>query len=121
MQTIRRNSDIRVEVSSRVKREEIGPLLEQTLRYRKRKCGESRGDYFEYSRDKILCDLALMQRAEEMSRLVALYLRLGEELVAASHRFRALVRSTSATTSRASSTSSSSEPRSASCRVDWET
>lgn len=83
LHTFRINADISVEISNRVRSEEVAPLIERYLQYRKRKCGESRGDYFEYSRDKILCDLALMKRAEEMSRLVALYLRLGEELVAA--------------------------------------
>lgn len=83
LHTSRINADISVEVSDRVKSEEIEPLLESYLQYRKRKCGESRTDYFEYSRDKILCDLALMQRAEEMAKLVALYFRLGEEPVAA--------------------------------------
>ena len=85
LHTIRKNADILVETDNRVRGDEIAPLLERYLRYRKRKCGESRAEYFKYSRDKILCDLALMQRAEEMSRLVALYFRWGEELVAANY------------------------------------
>lgn len=87
-QTIRRNADLRVETSARMKSEEMAPLLEVYLRNRMRKCGETGPGYAEYSRDKILCDLALMQRAEEMSRLVALYFRMGDELVAANFSVR---------------------------------
>jgi hypothetical protein len=88
LQTFRRNADLRIEVDSRVEAGEIAPLLEKYLRYRMRRCGDSRPGYYEYSRDKILCDLALMERAEEMSRLVALYLRLDDELVAANFSVR---------------------------------
>ncbi len=83
LHTYRMNADVCIETDTRVRSVELAPLLERYLEYRKKVSRDSGAAHFEYSRDKVLCDLALMQRAEEMSRLVALYFRLNGEFVAA--------------------------------------
>jgi CelD/BcsL family acetyltransferase involved in cellulose biosynthesis len=77
-----RNRDLAVELDHRVRREQIGELLEAYLGYwRERFPGEEQRQA--YSRDKVRTDLALMERAAEMGRLLALYFRLEGRLVAA--------------------------------------
>jgi hypothetical protein len=76
------NADLSVEVDGRVRHEEIGALTARYLEYWTAKCG---GDpaRVAYSTDKVRTDLALMDRASQMRKLVALYLRLDGALVAA--------------------------------------
>jgi hypothetical protein len=77
-----RNRDLAVEPDRRVRQDLLEELLEGYLGYwRDRFSGvKERQDY---SRDKVRTDLALMQRAAELGRLLALYLRLDGRLMAA--------------------------------------
>ncbi len=77
-----RNLDLEVEADRRVRPELLGELLEGYLgRWRERFSGAKERQ--DYSRDKVRTDLALMQRAEQMGRLLALRLRLQGRLLAA--------------------------------------
>jgi hypothetical protein len=77
-----RNRDLAVEPDRRVRREQIGELLEAYLEHwRERFPGQAERQA--YSRDKVATDLALLERAAEMGRLLALYFRLDGRLVAA--------------------------------------
>jgi len=80
---LRENADIEVRVDNRVHWEEIQGVLKSQLDYWLKKNGTKlAGDKF-YSQDKIDTDLKLMQRAQEMGKLVALYFYLEGELVTA--------------------------------------
>jgi len=85
---LRRNEDIRHEVDDRIRWPEIRGILDIHLQYWQERCGGPDTAYYAYSRDKIHCDLALLGRAEEMGRLVALYFFLDETLVAANFSVR---------------------------------
>jgi hypothetical protein len=77
-----RNRDLAVETDHRVRWEELGELVDSYLGYwRARFPGQE--ERHAYSRDKVLTDLRLMERAAEMGRLLALYLCLDGRLVAA--------------------------------------
>ncbi len=76
------NADLRVDEDARVRREEIGPLVEKYLRYWKAKV-DGAPERVAYSRDKVATDLALMERAAALGKLVALYFYLDGALVAA--------------------------------------
>lgn len=77
-----RNLDLTVEADRQVRGGLLEELLEAYLGYwRARFPGQQERQ--EYSRDKVRTDLALMRRAEEMGRLLALRLSLGGRLVAA--------------------------------------
>ena len=77
------NSDVKVISDDRLHEDKIRPLLECYLNYWRQKNGSASEDYNRYSRDKILIDLLLMRRAEELGKLIAMYFYLDEELVAA--------------------------------------
>jgi len=77
-----RNRDLVVEPDHRVRRELLGELLESYLGYWRERFSEAK-ERQDYSRDKVRTDLALMDRAAEMGRLLALYIRLEGRLVAA--------------------------------------
>jgi CelD/BcsL family acetyltransferase involved in cellulose biosynthesis len=77
-----RNLDLTVEADRQVRRERLEELLEDYLGYWRDRFPEEQ-ERQEYSRDKVSTDLALMRRAEEMGRLLALRLSLGGRLVAA--------------------------------------
>jgi hypothetical protein len=80
---LNQNVDIEVRVDHRLHPEEIQGILSSQLDYWLKKNGDKfEGDKF-YSRDKINTDLKLMQLAQEMGKLVALYFYLDGELVAA--------------------------------------
>ena len=81
--TLQINSDIKVEIDSRVHWEKIKDLLKIQLNYWLTKNGTKDRSYFQYSRDKIYCTLMLMDRAHEMGKLIALYFYLDKKLVAA--------------------------------------
>jgi hypothetical protein len=77
-----RNRDLTVEADRRVHGERIEALREGYLgHWRERFPGQAERQA--YSRDKVATDLALMDRAEQMGRLLALYLSLDGRLVAA--------------------------------------
>jgi len=80
---LRDNSDIRIEVDNRVRVDEIQGILHSQLAYWLKKKGYEREEDYTYSRDKIGTDLALMQRAAEMGKLIALYFYLDAQLLAA--------------------------------------
>jgi hypothetical protein len=84
----RRNLDLRVEPDDRVRTQEIQGLLDLHLQYWATRCGGAETDYFAYSKQKILCDLALLGRAEEMGKLVALYMYQNDTLVAVNFSVR---------------------------------
>ena len=65
-----------------MRRDEIAPLLEKYLDYWRTKV-DGAPARVAYSRDKVATDLALMERAAALGKLVALYLSLGDRLVAA--------------------------------------
>ncbi len=81
--TWRINADVDVCVDNRLYEFKIAPLLESYLDYWQQKNGAVSEEYVRYSRDKILTDLLLMRRAEELEKLIALYFYLDGELVAA--------------------------------------
>jgi hypothetical protein len=76
------NADLRVEEDSRVRRDEIAPLLARYLDYWKARA-DGAPARVAYSRDKVATDLALMERAAELGKLVALYFSLDGAPVAA--------------------------------------
>jgi CelD/BcsL family acetyltransferase involved in cellulose biosynthesis len=77
-----RNRDLMVQADGVVRREQLENLLAGYLGYwRDRFAGQEERQA--YSRDKVATDLALMERAGQMGRLLALYLRLDGRLVAA--------------------------------------
>lgn len=86
--TLRRNEDVRSEFSTEVLRDAIAPLLEDQLGRWAERCGGQETEYFTYTRQKILCDLRLMERAAQMGRLLAQYLSVGGDLVAANFAVR---------------------------------
>ncbi len=65
-----------------MRREEIGPLVRKYLDYWKMKV-DGAPERVAYSRDKVATDLALMERAAALGKLVALYFDLDGALVAA--------------------------------------
>jgi hypothetical protein len=77
-----RNRDLTVETDRRVRRELLGELLEGYLGYWRDRFPDVK-ERQDYSCDKVRTDLALMERAAEMGRLLSLYLRLDGRLVAA--------------------------------------
>lgn len=81
--TWRINADVNVIADNRLHAGKIRSLLVCYLEYWRQKNGSASEEYSLYSRDKILTDLLLMRRAEELGKLIALYFYLGEELVAA--------------------------------------
>lgn len=76
------NSDIKVRVDNRINRSEISGVLKSQLEYWQKKSREHGGDET-YSRDKIHTDLKIMERAQSMGKLIAIYLYLDGEMVAA--------------------------------------
>jgi hypothetical protein len=77
-----RNRDLDVQADRQVRRGLFEELLEAYLGYwRDRLAGAKERQ--DYSREKVGTDLALMERAAEMGRLLALYVRLNGRLVAA--------------------------------------
>ncbi len=85
---LRINEDVEAEHDDRVHWDELGELIELRLLYWKGKRGGCDAGYARYCADKTLGDLALMDRAAAMGKLVALYLRLGGRLVAANFSVR---------------------------------
>jgi len=81
--TWRINADVEVNVDNRLHDDKIASLLECYLDYWRQKNGTLPEEYVRYSKDKVLTDLLLMKRAEELGKLIALYFYLGGELVAA--------------------------------------
>lgn len=77
------NSDVNVIADNRIQEGKIKALLERYLDYWRGRNGSVSEEYVRYSRDKILTDLVLMKRAEELDKLIALYFYLEDELVAA--------------------------------------
>jgi len=82
------NSDVKVFADDRLREDKIRPLLECYLDYWRQKNGSASEEYRRYSRDKILTDLLLMRRAEELGKLIALYFYLEDDLVAANFSVR---------------------------------
>jgi hypothetical protein len=76
------NRDLCVEEDRVVRTEEIRTLRERYLGCWSARAGGSR-ERVVYSQDKVATDLALMGRAQELGKLLALYMRLDGELVAA--------------------------------------
>jgi hypothetical protein len=76
------NEDVRVERDVRVRREDMTELEAGYLASWARRAS-GKDDRLRYSRDKIATDLALMERASRMGKLVALYFFLDGNLVAA--------------------------------------
>jgi CelD/BcsL family acetyltransferase involved in cellulose biosynthesis len=77
-----RNGDLSVEAGGTVRRELLEELLARYLgHWRDRFPGQEERQA--YSRDKVATDLALMERAAQMGRLLALHFRLDGRLVAA--------------------------------------
>lgn len=86
--TLRANADLRVDNDIRVRSDELADLWRVHLdRWGNKRDGLDPA-YSAYCRDKSQADLALMGRAAEMGRLLALYLYLGDELVAANFSVR---------------------------------
>jgi hypothetical protein len=82
------NVDVEVSVTDRLHTDKIDSLLQYYLdHWRQKNTGLSK-EYIQYSRDKILTDLLLMHRAEELGKLIAQYFYLGGELVAANFSIR---------------------------------
>jgi hypothetical protein len=86
--TLSLNADLRTESDTRVRREEIKAVLKHQLDYWIQKSSIVSSAYGEYSRKKVLTDLILMERAEEMGKLIAHYYYDGETLVAANFSVR---------------------------------
>jgi hypothetical protein len=85
---LRINADVEAELDDRVRRDELAELIELRLLFWKGKRGGNDEGYFRYCADKTMGDLALMDRAAAMGKLVALYLRLDGRLVAANFSVR---------------------------------
>lgn len=81
------NQDIEVRVNQRIDMDEIAGVLKSQLEYWRRKSREQGGDET-YSRDKILTDLKIMQRAQAMKKLMSVYLFLNGKMVAANFSVR---------------------------------
>lgn len=86
--TWKMNADVKVFADNRLHEEKIRSLLECYLDHWRQKNGSASEEYNRYSRDKILTDLLLMRRAEELGKLIALYFYLGDDLVAANFSVR---------------------------------
>jgi hypothetical protein len=86
--TLAMNADLRVESDSCLRREEIQEILKYQLDYWVQKNGVISTAYAEYSRDKIAADLILMNRAEELGKLIAHYYYEGDTLLAANFSVR---------------------------------
>lgn len=82
------NHDIRLEIDNHVHWEAIQDILKTQLSYWLTKNGSIDRSYYRYSRDKIHCTLMLMDRADEMGKLIALYFYLDKKLVAANFSVR---------------------------------
>lgn len=85
---LRHNEDVRVEADTRLRPAAVEQLLPSYLRRWRLKDGCPDLTYYRYCQDKIHCDLALMARAEELGKLVALYLFAGDQLLAANFAVR---------------------------------
>jgi len=85
---LRDNTDIQVKTDTALHWEDIQGVLRSQLDYWLKKKGFSSEDEYDYSRDKIHTDLKLMQRAQEMGKLIALYFYLDNRLVAANFAVR---------------------------------
>ncbi|MGB3862945.1 MAG: GNAT family N-acetyltransferase [Candidatus Aminicenantaceae bacterium] len=81
--TWKKNEDVEVFADNRLHEDKIKAVLECHLDYWRQKNGAVSEEYISYSRDKILTDLLLLRRAEELGKLIALYFYLEGELVAA--------------------------------------
>jgi hypothetical protein len=81
--TMALNADLQVEADTQVRMEEIQGILKHQLDYWVQKNGIISTAYADYSRDKIATDLSLMERAEEMGRLISHYYYEGDTLLAA--------------------------------------
>ena len=81
------NRDIEIRVDNQMNRADISGILESQLDYWQKRARELGGDAT-YSRDKILTDLKIMERAEEMGKLVAMYMYLRGKMVAANFSVR---------------------------------
>ena len=86
--TLAVNADLRVESDTRMRWDDIQEILKHQLDYWVQKNGIISSTYAEYSRDKITTDLILMERAEEMGRLIAHYYYDGGTLLAANFAVR---------------------------------
>jgi hypothetical protein len=86
--TWKMNADVNVVADNRLREDKIRYLLKQYLDYWRQKNGSVSENYIRYSSDKILTDLLLMRRAEELGRLIVLYFYLEEQLVAANFSVR---------------------------------
>jgi len=82
------NGDVEAEFDDRVRWDELAELIELRLLFWKSKRGGNDEGYARYCADKTTGDLALMDRAAAMGKLIALYLRQGGRLVAANFAVR---------------------------------
>ncbi len=82
------NGDLRVQAGQDVRRGEISAILRSQLDYWLVKKGADSEQEYSYSRDKILTDLQLMERAAEMGKLISLYFYQGTSLIAANFSVR---------------------------------
>lgn len=85
---LKKNLDIRSESDTRIRSDVVEQLLPSYLHGWKMKEGCHDLAYYQYCTDKIACDLALLARAEQMGRLVAVYLFLDDQPLAANFSVR---------------------------------
>lgn len=86
--TLTLNADLKIESDNVVRRKEIQGVLKHQLNYWIQKNSVISTAYGEYSRKKIMTDLLLMDRTEEMGKLIAQYYYDGKILVAANFSVR---------------------------------
>ncbi len=86
--TLTLNADLKIESDTSIRFEEIKNVLKHQLDYWIQKNSIISSAYVEYSRKKVMTDLILMERAQEMGKLIAHYHYDSEILVAANFSVR---------------------------------